>query len=197
MIIDHHNKVVYLGVPQTGSTFIHEACKDNKSIFVDSQNLKHSRASTAMRMGAIGYEYMLFVRNHVDCFKSEWNLMKRVANNGINYIDKMQNGEWKNKCLDFYENNPNIDCYINSKLDHKINCEKFLWYIDIECHATYLKYEKFQESCSILFNKLKMRPPNTDIKINHSQNTKLDIEEKTKQKIISCFEKEMRIFGYI
>ena len=196
MIISYENKIAYIGVPQTGSSFIHAHCRGVDGIFMEENHLKHAKASEAMCRGAMGYEFILFVRNHIDAMKSDWALMNRKAARGEDHLNSLTNEKWREKCLDFYHNKPSIDEFIQSKM---INGQQrlFTHYVDRECHATYLKYENFKESCEILFGKLKLPVPDLAKRINYTKRTDLEITKETKDKIISNYREEMEMFGYL
>jgi len=198
MIICHKNKIAYLGVPQTGSTFLHRELSKYDDLFVDNINLKHGRASDAIKLGAKGYEFILFVRNHIECHKSDWGLMKRVSNLGIDHINSVYPEGWKTKCLDFYKENPNSDKWIMSNLEKKRRGSTiFENYTDNNCHTTYLKYENFEQSCKILFDKLEKPLPDLSKKINSSDGMDLSIKKETIKQIIYIYQNEMEKFNYI
>lgn len=131
MVICHKNKIVYIGVPQTGSTFLHNELSKYDDLFIDNSSLKHGRAPDAIKLGAKGYEFILFVRNHIECQKSDWGLMKRVSNLGIDHINSITIKEWKTKCLNFYKENPNSDKWIMSKLEKGVVEIQYLKIIQI------------------------------------------------------------------
>jgi len=195
MIIFHKQKIVYIGIPQTASTFIHYHCSNVDDTFYDDNLLKHAKASEATKQGAKDYEYYFFVRNHVSCFESEFALMNRITSKGLNFVNSLKVNSWKNNVLDFYHKKPNINEFVQSKLPK--HGQKFLNYININCKWNALKYEKFDESCKIFFNKVDLPLPDLNKRINNSSDIDHTISFETKQKVTECFYEEMKLFGYL
>ena len=194
MIISQENKVAYIGMPHTGSSFIHHHCKDVDSLIVEDNIYKHATVSQCLELGAEeDYEFFIFVRNPVCWMKSKWGLMNRVTADQ-SYIDRQTCQEWKNKCISFKETEPNIDDYILCLLSSEDI--SFTYYIDYPCSITYLKYERFEESCEILFKKLNVPLPDLSKKINSNEGVNLNIKKETEEKIKLYFSQEIKQFGY-
>ena len=199
MIISQENKVAYIAVPHTGSTFIHKSCHGVNRLKVCDDLLKHGKVSDCLKNGAEkDYRFYLFVRNPVEWIKREWALLYKVASwNDINYIQKQKQTDWKNKCLDFYKNRPSIDSFIINYINNYRKDGIFDSFIDYECDAIYLHYEDFTNSCSILFEALNVPMPDFSKKINSSEGIDVTIKKSTEQKIVSRFRKDMKKFGYM
>jgi len=199
MIISQENKVAYIGIPHTGSTFIHKSCYDVSRLKVYDDLLKHGKVSDCLKNGAEkNYKFYLFVRNPIEWVKREWALLHKVASwNDIDYIKKQKETRWKNKCLDFYKNRPSIDNFIISYIDNYYKDSIFDSFIDDDCEVIYLHYEDFTNSCSILFDSLNVPIPNFSKKVNSSEGIDLTIKKSTEQKIASRFRKDMKKFGYM
>lgn len=194
MIISQENKVAYIGMPHTGSSFIHHHCKNVDSLIVEDNIYKHATVSQCLKLGAEeDYEFFIFVRNPVYWMKSKWGLMNRVTANQ-SYTDRQTCQTWKNQCILFKQTNPATDDYILDLLsDGNIS---FSYYVDHPCSITYLKYERFEESCEILFKKLNVPLPDLSKKINSNEGMDLTIKKETEEKIKLYFSQEIKQFGY-
>lgn len=197
MIISHENKVVYVGVPHTGSTFIHCYLSRFDDLVVDCDNLKHATCLQSLVFNTKGYEFILFVRNHFEYFASEWSLMDRVSDKSLAYIETFRDEQWKNKCIEFKKEKPCFDSFLQKTLSCRdSNSSLFDFYLSDRTHNTILKYENFDESCQLLFKRLGKTYPVGEPKINKSANKPL-IKDKHKNLIERVYGKEMEKFGYL
>ena len=197
MIISQKNKIAYIGMPHTGSTLIHNHCKNFQHLIVDDNIYKHASVATCLDLGAQDdYSFFIFVRNPIDWMKSKWAMMHRMTLVDQSYIDKQTCQEWKQRCINFRQENPDIDKFI-LKLLSGDRVSVFDRYIDFPCDITYLKYENFKSSCELLFKKLEVPTPDLSKKVNSSDGINLDIKKETEQKIISRFYNDMLKFGYL
>jgi hypothetical protein len=195
MIISQENKVAYIGMPHTGSSFIHHHCKNAGSLMVEDNIYKHATVSQCLELGAEeDYEFFIFVRNPVCWMKSKWGFMKRVTASQ-SYIDRQTCQEWKNQCVLFEQTNPTIDDHILDLLSG--GDISFSYYVDHPCNITYLKYERFKESCETLFKRLNVPLPDLSEKINSNEGIDLTIKRETEEKIKLYFRNEIKKFGYL
>jgi len=197
MIISQKNKVVYIALPHTGSTLIHNYCKQFDHLIVDDNLYKHASVSTCLGLGADeDYKFFIFVRNPVDWMKSKWAMMYRMTLVDQSFIDKQTCQEWKDRCISFRQKKPNIDEYI-LQLASGDKVSLFDRYVDFPCDITYLKYENFKQSCETLFEKLGIPVPDLNKKVNSSEGINLNIKKETEEKIKSYFSHEIKKFEYL
>lgn len=197
MIISHQNKIVYIGVPHTGSTFIHSYLSEFDDLFVGDDTLKHATCSQALEFNTKGYEFILFVRNHFEYYVSEWCLMDRVSDRSLTALEAFEDENWRNKCIEFKKEKPCFDSFLHKRLSHRdSNSSLFDFYLSDKTHNIILKYENFDESCRFLFNKLGKTYISNKAKINKSTNKPV-ISDKNKDLIEKVFAEEMEKFGYL
>lgn len=162
MVICPQTKVVYIGVPHTGCTFIHKHLNYRDLVRLK----KHDTLSSAKKyMGSLNhYKIVMFIRKPEDYLLSEYCLLERVSEECQHH-----DTEWGRRCKSFVIKGLNPDEWVIRKL-HKIGRQSiFDSYIDVEInsHNLYrLKYECFGRSCAFLFQLLKKPQPDISVRIN-------------------------------
>lgn len=197
MIISESHRTVYIGFPHTGSTTIHDYCKNFDHLIVDDDIFKHAKVSTVCGLGDYSkYKFYMFIRNPIDWIISKWCMMRRVRKRGLEYIEKQNVKHWRDECLKFYEENPDLNEYTDWFMyNHKKNnTSMFEYYIDQDCDITYLKFEDFRNSCKILFKALGVPEPSKYKRLNQNQYNNIELDNNTKKQLEKLFDQEIKKF---
>lgn len=197
MIISESRKTIYIAFPHTGSTTIHDYCAGFDHLIIDDNALKHATVSQICDLGDYReYKFYMFVRNPIDWIKSKWSMMCRINLIGLKYIEKQNVKQWRDECLELYEKKPNFNEYANWFMfrHEKNNVSIFEYYIDQDCDITYLKFEDFETSCSVLFKALGIPKPLKYKRLNQTQNNNIKVDNDTEKKLKNFFQEEISKF---
>lgn len=224
MILSNTKKIIYISIPHTGSTFIVRNFVDydtsidykfgdpSRNSFNPNPAQTHlflSEAAPYLHHPIEEYTIILFVRNPVDYFISDYNFMERCRLGNRNswysvdiqdYIERkmtidervVDHIKWTIDLNSFFYNRPDKEDVLKSIFLPKVDC------IDYKLpQVVCLKFENFSESVTYLYEKLNHKIPNLNQKINFSRQWQEKVvKNETRELIYNSFTKDFDLFGY-
>lgn len=141
MILHIKNNFIYLGIPHTGSTSIHEAVKEHLSqdIIFDNWKMKHATLSEIenyLKSHSVDlngfWDVMYIKRSSLDVFLSKYYLLERVSKENLDNNQKTNHKnikKWHRLIRDFRKKDLSIDQFLISNIEqmknYDINIENY------------------------------------------------------------------------